>query len=191
MGHRPSLPRNKLEIRGSVSRVLCTFPKEKAVIIHLGCPLPNTSCNLPGRRPGNGAICRLYLVLLPTGFTLPWPLPATRCALTAPFHPYLPQKYGAGGLLSVALSLESPPPDVIRRRVSVEPGLSSPAPCRNKMRRRLPDPLTGDWHRPKGHNGQGGKLTPVNYRITHKPASAFLHRQCRRFWRGGNGVERR
>ena len=88
MGHRPSLPRNKLEIRGSVSRVLCTFPKEKAVIIHLGCPLPNTSCNLPGRRPGNGAICRLYLVLLPTGFTLPPPLPAARCALTAPFHPY-------------------------------------------------------------------------------------------------------
>jgi len=63
--------------------------KEKAAIIHLGCPLPSTSCNLPGRRPENGAICRLYLVLLPTGFTLPWPLPATRCALTAPFHPYL------------------------------------------------------------------------------------------------------
>jgi hypothetical protein len=30
-----------------------------------------------------------------------------------------------GGLLSVALSLGFPPPDVIRRRVSVEPGLSS------------------------------------------------------------------
>jgi len=35
----------------------------------------------------------------------------------------LPRK--RGGLLSVALSLGSPPPDVIRRRVSVEPGLSS------------------------------------------------------------------
>ncbi|CCG39652.1 conserved hypothetical protein [Magnetospirillum molischianum DSM 120] len=32
---------------------------------------------------------------------------------------------GTGGLLSVALSLGSPPPDVIRHRVSVEPGLSS------------------------------------------------------------------
>jgi hypothetical protein len=32
----------------------------------------------------------------------------------------------AGGLLSVALSLGSPPPDVIRHRTSVEPGLSSP-----------------------------------------------------------------
>jgi hypothetical protein len=30
-----------------------------------------------------------------------------------------------GGLLSVALSLGSPPPDVIRRRVRMEPGLSS------------------------------------------------------------------
>jgi len=30
-----------------------------------------------------------------------------------------------GGLLSVALSLGSPPPDVIRHRISVEPGLSS------------------------------------------------------------------
>lgn len=35
-----------------------------------------------------------------------------------------------GGLLSVALSLGSPPPDVIRHRVSMEPGLSSPAAFR-------------------------------------------------------------
>jgi hypothetical protein len=33
----------------------------------------------PARRP--------YLVLLPVGFTLPFPSPGTRCALTAPFHP--------------------------------------------------------------------------------------------------------
>jgi len=38
-----------------------------------------------------------------------------------------PCEHGAGGLLSVALSLESPPPGVTRRRVPVEPGLSSPA----------------------------------------------------------------
>jgi len=30
-----------------------------------------------------------YLVLLRVGFTLPPPLPSERCALTAPFHPYL------------------------------------------------------------------------------------------------------
>ena len=32
---------------------------------------------------------RPYSVLLPVGFTLPPPLPGARCALTAPFHPYL------------------------------------------------------------------------------------------------------
>ena len=32
-----------------------------------------------------------------------------------------------GGLLSVALSLGSPPPEVIRHRASMEPGLSSPS----------------------------------------------------------------
>ena len=37
---------------------------------------------------------------------------------------------GRGGLFSVALSLGSPPPDVIRHRMSMEPGLSSPATFR-------------------------------------------------------------
>jgi len=31
---------------------------------------------------------RPYSVLLPVGFAVPRPLPAARCALTAPFHPY-------------------------------------------------------------------------------------------------------
>ena len=66
-------------------------------------------------------MCRSYLVLLLVGFTLPSLLPKTRCALTAPFHPYLRR----GGLLSAALSLRSPWPDVIRHHASVEPGLSS------------------------------------------------------------------
>ena len=43
---------------------------------------PISSNPLPGlnRRP--------YLVLLRVGFAVPSPLPLTRCALTAPFHPY-------------------------------------------------------------------------------------------------------
>jgi len=97
--------------------------------IHLGRPSPDASRDLPGRRrgnpPGAGAPCRPYSVLLPVGFALPTPLPETRCALTAPFHPCRPAKR-AGGLLSVALSLGSPPPGVTRHRVPVEPGLSSP-----------------------------------------------------------------
>src|SRR6266478_6862281 len=45
-------------------------------------------------RPAGPALpasaCRSYLVLLPVGFALPPPLPAARCALTAPFHPCRP-----------------------------------------------------------------------------------------------------
>ena len=72
--------------------------------------------------------CRPYSVLLPVWFAMPVPLPDTRCALTAPFHPYLIRR--GGGSFSVALSLGSPPPDVIRHRMSMEPGLSSPAAFR-------------------------------------------------------------
>jgi len=73
-------------------------------------------------------VCRPYSVLLPVGFALPSPLPATRCALTAPFHPCSIRR--RGGSFSVALSLGSPPPGVIRHRMSMEPGLSSPAAFR-------------------------------------------------------------
>jgi hypothetical protein len=65
-----------------------------------------------------------YLVLLQAGFTLRGLSPAPRCALTAPFHPYLQIE---GGILSVALSLGSHRVDVIHRLVSMEPGLSSSA----------------------------------------------------------------
>jgi hypothetical protein len=66
--------------------------------IPLGRPSPNASCDRPERRregsPGTiGSLrnaCRSYLVLLPVGFSLPPPLPAARCALTAPFHPCRP-----------------------------------------------------------------------------------------------------
>ena len=49
-----------------------------------------------------------YLVLLRVGFSLPRLLPDARCALTAPFHPYLQ----AGGIFSVALSVDSRLPGV-------------------------------------------------------------------------------
>ena len=71
------------------------------------------------------------------------------CRTLSPLPPAkLPKGFcGRGGLLSVALSLGSPPPDVIRRRFSVEPGLSSapatsagcggrPADWRARLRRR-------------------------------------------------------
>ncbi len=69
------------------------------------------------------------LAIVPIRFCFRWGLPCPpllperRCALTAPFHPY--QIIKTGGLLSVALSLRSPSPVIIRHRVSVKPGLSS------------------------------------------------------------------
>lgn len=77
----------------------------------------------------NSPLRRPYSVLLPVGFTMPVPLPEPRCALTAPFHPYFLR--GGSGSFSVALSLGLPPPDVIRHRMSREPGLSSPAAFRH------------------------------------------------------------
>ena len=121
-----------------VSRVLyggAGFPPFRAMTIPLGRLSPAASCDQPGRRPGDGmrafAFCRPYSVLLPAGLAMPPALPRERCALTAPFHPYRDER---GGLLSVALSLGSPPPDVIRRRVSVEPGLSSAVKQRSSGR---------------------------------------------------------
>src|SRR5215475_2127866 len=48
-----------------------------------------------------------YLVLLRVGFSLPAKLLPPRCALTAPFHPYLPLP--KGGIFSVALSVSELP----------------------------------------------------------------------------------
>src|ERR1700729_2073054 len=97
---------------------------------------------------------RSYSVLLPVGFAVPPALPPARCALTAPFHPYRlhPLPDGAGGLFSVALSLGSHPPDVIRHRLSMEPGLS------------LPNNLSVSLERPSGRltqEGMGSLAPPV------------------------------
>ena len=63
-----------------------------------------------------------------------WGLPCRRrCRQRGALLPHLftlTAEYATrrGGLFSVALSLSSRPPDVIRHRLSKEPGLSSPAP---------------------------------------------------------------
>jgi len=108
--------------------------------------------------------CRPYSVLLPVGFAVPPALPPTRCALTAPFHPCRPsQLRGDGGLFSVALSLGSHPPDVIRHRLSMEPGLSSPAPFR-VLPERPSDRLTGQ--------GMGSPEAAVKGRRGHEATTS-------------------
>jgi hypothetical protein len=86
------------------------------------CTTDDPACTGPSRRS--------YSVLLLVGLAVPPTLLPPRCALTAPFHPYpctQPKLGDAGGLLSVALSLGSPPPGVTRHHSSAEPGLSSPS----------------------------------------------------------------
>ena len=72
-----------------------------------------------------------YLVLLRVGFTMRRPLLAARCALTAPFHPYLPSlARRLGGMLSVALAVQPPlsgRPGRYPAHCPAESGLSSPS----------------------------------------------------------------
>lgn len=68
--------------------------------------------------------------VIPIWFCSRWGLPCQRhcwpCGALLP-HPFTLTTPKRGGLLSVALSLGSPPPSVTRHRHSVESGLSSPA----------------------------------------------------------------
>ena len=96
----------------SVSRIL--YGIAAVVIIRLGDALPRRSSDLPGRlasragsQPRNACALRFfrpYLVLLRVGFAMQRSLLNARCALTAPFHPYLLR----GGIFSVALSVGRP-----------------------------------------------------------------------------------
>ena len=92
--------------------------------------VPIRSCSrwgLPCRR-----CCQRRGGLLPHRFTLTPPAlrPAAHARPCGHWQPRGPNRR-RGGLFSVALSLGSPPPDVIRRRFSVEPGLSSPVVFRH------------------------------------------------------------
>ena len=104
---------------GSVHRTL----SERRIGSHSSAT-PFTRCLMRHTRDANQRqlICIPYLVLLQAGFTVRALLPDPRWALTPPFHPYPSIR---GGLLSVALSLGSHRADIIRRLVSMEPGLSS------------------------------------------------------------------
>ena len=100
----------------------------RVTAIHLGCALLRTSCYQPGRLAWKRA-GSLRIHAAPIRYCSRWGLPCRlRCRRRGGLlpHPFTLTPAGRGGLLSVALSLGSPPPDVIRHRVSSEPGLSSP-----------------------------------------------------------------
>ncbi len=78
-------------------------------------------------RPGPGLFA--YLVLLPVGFAMPFVSPQTRCALTAPFHPYPePRMYMRGfGAVSFCCTFRRiAPPGRYPAPSPVQFGLSSP-----------------------------------------------------------------
>ena len=108
---------------------LATYPNDRPgegwrpVLRRTDRVVPIRSCSrwgLPCRR-----CCQRRGGLLPHRFTLT--PPALRLRRASSREPHCRR----GGLFSVALSLGSLPPDVIRHRFSVEPGLSSPAVFRH------------------------------------------------------------
>src|ERR1700722_20174553 len=118
--------------------------KRDAAAIHLVRALRAGFADAPGKH-GPASPCRSprvtarppYSVLLQAGLAMPSPSPGPRWALTPPFHPCRPRERGVGGLLSVALSLGSPPAGVTRRLITVEPGLSSPVSRQERPPSRL------------------------------------------------------
>ena len=97
----------------------------------------------PDDRPGNGLTSLAGSRVIPIRSCSRWGLPCRPCCQRRGGllpHPFTLTPF-RGGLLSVALSLGSPPPDVIRHRVSVEPGLSSPRGLSAICEARLPGRL--------------------------------------------------
>ncbi len=123
--------------RRPVSRVLCRPCLHERDGHSSGPPIagrfsrPTRATRASDGPTGRCPARRSYSVLLQAGLAMPFLLLGPRCALTAPFHPCRAAAPACwrgcrfGGLLSVALSLGSPPAGVARRLVAVEPGLSS------------------------------------------------------------------
>ena len=79
----------------AVSRILFPGLAAETTIIPLAPSLLMGSSGLPGGFGRAVLITPPYLALLRAGFCLPPVLPRARCALTAPFHPYLPSRLSA------------------------------------------------------------------------------------------------
>ena len=112
-----------------ISRVL------SRTIIRLGQQLLTGSSNLPGSNAGRAVRNPIWSC---SGWSLPCRilLPATRCALTAPFHPYRSihiTRMHLGGLLSAALVVGSRRPDVIWHPALWSPDF--PPPTKRKRKR--------------------------------------------------------
>jgi hypothetical protein len=91
----------------AVSRILSSPGSRRNGENHLSQqPVPETCFTFAKRGAGRSSVS--YLALHPMGFSVPRRLRFARCALTAPFHPYLRLLRDTGGLFSVALSVGTP-----------------------------------------------------------------------------------
>ena len=113
--------------------------------------MPVTSSNPPEGHRETGGLMPSYLILLRVGFTLPVLSPTLRCALTAPFHPYLRHPSAASGLFSVALSLRSLSVGVIHHSALWSPDFPLPNSVSPKFSSDCP---LSSPNRPGGHYRQ-------------------------------------
>jgi hypothetical protein len=130
----------------------------RAMAIPLGRPLPAASSNQPGQRSGDGSkdsSAEKHLASPLFGFAPGGACHAAHVAMRAVRSCRTISPLPFGGFFSVALSLGLPPPEVIRHRVSVEPGLSSA--------------VKAAAIRPAGPNHIGAFGHFVNYRIDTAP----------------------
>ena len=120
-----------------------------------------TVCLKQPTRPQRGSRhMGTYLVLLRVGFTMPLLLPAARCALTAPFHPYLCSRtnHRRSNLCGTFRRLS--PPRRYLALYPLEPGLSSALfPYKRKRMsessvQRLPSQLTQKFNTEQAFNAQ-------------------------------------
>jgi hypothetical protein len=128
----------------------CPAATWRPFLLDVRCRTPRATH--PDSRPGNrpervSPFCCPYSVLLPMGLALPPPLPAHAVGSYPTLSPF-PQlvaevcflwRFPLGWRATLQAD-PFPQPDVIRHRVSMEPGLSSDAPFR-ALRRRPPGRL--------------------------------------------------
>ena len=113
-----------------IGRVLLAVPPHDGTVgDHPSPAAVADNLQRPTRELGRTALERSLSGLAPGGVCLATTV--TRRAGGLLHHRFTLTAPESGGLFSVALSLGLPPPDVIRHRLSVEPGLSSPTAFRH------------------------------------------------------------
>jgi len=173
LSHRMLIPESVVhqEMGAAISRFL--VPALRPGGSHSSRPAIAGGLKQPTRESsGSGQAILPYLVLLRVGFSLPLRSPATRCALTAPFHPYQRTLRPAGGTFSVALiretGFEPAPPAVSRHAALWRPDFASPAP--NDSGETLDADATACRHPSRNHFLMEGKRARAQRRTdVHGP----------------------